>query len=370
MDLLAAESKGWLHDWCVTLDVWLLWALCVASIVSLVLGADKTVSSAVRLARRLGMSTVIIGATVVSLGTTMPEMFTSVTAAFQGQSGLALGNGVGSIICDTGLIFGLSCLLARLPLDRFVLNRHGWLQLGSGVLLAAICGVLALLAGSIGTPGLHSPEGAGTWNVIPRWVGLVLVALLVGYMYLSVRWARRRPEIVMEAVEDVGIKPGVEARVSVLGCSLVLVGGLALVAAGSNVLIPSVRVLAEEHYKVPKDFMAVTVVAFGTSLPELATAIAAIRRGHEELLVGNIVGADILNVLFVVGLSSCATRLQIPPTFYMLHLPVMLAMLILLRIYIFTSGSSFRRWQGVPLVALYVGYYASLVIFAPHLIGR
>jgi cation:H+ antiporter len=117
---------------------WVLWLLALGAMGVLVFGADRTVTAAVRLASALGMSKVIIGATVVSLGTTSPEAFTSVTAAFQGRPGLALGNGVGSIICDTALVFGSCCLLRRLPLNRFVLNRHGWLQLGAGTLLTIV----------------------------------------------------------------------------------------------------------------------------------------------------------------------------------------------------------------------------------------
>ncbi|KKL92400.1 hypothetical protein LCGC14_1885070 [marine sediment metagenome] len=370
--MLASESAGWLHSWLLGQPAWLLWMLCVAGIGTLVYGADKTVNSAVKLSRRLGMSTVLIGATVVSLGTTMPEMFTSVTAAFRGESGLALGNGVGSIICDTALIFGLCCLLTRLPMDRFVLNRHGWLQLGSGVLLAGVCGVLALLSGRLGTPGTENP---GDWNVIPQWIGVVFILLLVGYLYLSVRWARQRPDLAAEAVEEAqGSGQGAAAARpagSAVATAIVLVAGLALIALGSNVLIPAVKVLAEEHYHVPKDFLAVTLVALGTSLPELVTAIAAIVRGHKGLLVGNIIGADILNVLFVVGLSLCATDLEVPPTFYLLHLPVMLVVLGLLRLYIFISGpKGFSRWMGLPLLAVYAAYYVLLATFAGHLVGK
>ncbi len=370
MLLLGLTWSQRLTEWLVAEPVWLAWLLCGAGVAALVWGADRTVDSAVRLARGLGMSTVIIGATVVSLGTTTPEMFTSVTAAFQKQSGLALGNAVGSIICDTGLIFGLGCLLSRLPLNRFVLNRHGWLQLSAGVLLAGICVGIAATTGTIGKFG---PENAGTWNRIPRWIGGVLVVLLVAYMYVSARWARQRPEIaagiVAAGIVAAGELPAPTERAGGVGGSLlVLVVGLAVVAGGSNLLIPSVSALAI-RYGIPKDFLAVTLVAFSTSLPELATAIASILKGHKELLVGNIVGADILNVLFVVGLSATAEELSIPPTFYVLHFPMMLAVLILLRLHVSTSSGTFRRWQGVPMLALYVGYVAALVGFAPHLIG-
>lgn len=391
MNEIASATSGWLSSWIAHQSTLLLWLLTAGSICVLIIGADKTVSSAVALARGLGMSTVIIGATVVSLGTTTPEMFTSVTAAFRGESGLALGNGVGSIICDTGLIFGLSCLLTRLPADKRILNRQGWLQLASGVLLAGICGTIAIASGQIGRFG---PDNAGTWNTVPRWIGGIMVVLLMVYLYLSVRWAREKPKIVEKLIDTVSrrektippthIKKG---YLAVWRSLIILVIGLTMIACGANVLIPSVSNLAI-RYGVPKDFLAVTIVALGTSLPELVTAIAAIVKGHKGLLVGNIIGADILNVLFVVGLSSCAAELSIPPTFYILHLPVMLTVLILLRIWVFTArgvspstapaclpqvgrGSParsdqylFHRWQGIPLLAIYIGYIAVLTICA------
>ena len=366
MDFLATTNTGWIEGWLAGQNAAILWLLTVGGIGVLVFGADWTVESAVRLAGRLGMSKVIIGATIVSLGTTTPEMFTSVTAAFRGESGLSLGNAVGSIICDTGLIFGLGCVLTRLPLNRFVLNRHGWLQFGSGLLLVAICVGLAVASGGIGLAGA---DNEATWNVIPRWIGLVLVACLIGYLAVSVRWARQRPdaveETVVEVVEVAAPLVGPIARAGLVVTLITLIVGLAMVAGGSNVLIPAVSELAV-RYGVPKDFLAVTLVALGTSLPELVTAIASIVKGHKELLVGNIIGADILNVLFVVGLSSCAAELPVPPTFYLLHLPAMMVVLLLLRAYIFIGRESFRRWQGIPLLAVYVLYLAALVVYAPQ----
>ena len=318
----------------------------VVSIALLVFGADRAVIAAVRLASAIGMSKVIIGATVVSLGTTSPEAFVSVTAAFKGKGGLALGNGVGSIICDTALIFGLCCCMARLPKDRFILRRHGWLQLGSGVLLAGVLFGLAWLNG--GFVGV----------MIPRAVGVVFLALLVGYMWISVRWARQHPT----APSDIERAAAARAigRGVVVGSMVMLVGGLALVLVGSNLLIGSVEVLALRCH-VPRSVLAVTLVAFGTSLPELVTGITSIVKGHPELLIGNVIGADILNVLFVVGASATAVPLGVPPEFYYLHIPVMLLALVLLRTFIWADGPTFRRSHGVWLLVTFLGYYALML---------
>ena len=324
----------------------LLLLFVAVSISFLVFGADRAVMAAVRLAKAIGMSTVIIGATVVSLGTTSPEAFVSVTAAIKGNGGLALGNGVGSIICDTALIFGLCCCIVRLPKDRFILRRHGWLQLGSGVLLAAVLLVLAWING--GFVGV----------VIPRFLGVIFLVLLVGYMWISVRWARQHPIELSEEEQKAADAPTGPAIVARSVIELII--GLGLVLVGSNVLIGSVEVLAIRG-GVPPNILAVTLVAFGTSLPELVTGLTSIVKGHPELLIGNVIGADILNVLFVVGASAAAVPLNVPIEFYYLHIPVMLLALVLLRTFIWAKGPTFGRRQGIWLLLLFLGYYAIML---------
>ncbi|HNX25844.1 MAG TPA: calcium/sodium antiporter [Phycisphaerae bacterium] len=332
--------------------IWLLWLMVLSSVLLLVYGADKLVAAAVQIARSLGFSPVIIGATIVSLGTTAPETFVSVTAAFSNNPGLALGNGVGSIICDTALIFGLACCLCRLPKNRFLLVRQGWLQLAAGTLLTASFLVLAWMKGSF--------YGV----VMPRWMGFSFVVLLIGYMGISAHWARLHPEIIPEEAMD-GQNNGRPTRKSKFGAVAVMLVtmamGLLLVLLGSDIMVGSTARICI-HYGVPESVLAVTLVAFGTSLPELVTAIVSIIKGHPELLVGNIIGADILNVLFVIGASAAATPLLVPTEFFYLHLPVMMAALILLRLFIFAKGDRFHRWYGIPFLSLFAGYLAILFV--------
>lgn len=347
-----------LPHWLFSIDrpEWLLWLWLLIAIPMLVFGADKLVGGAVHLAKALGMSTVLIGATVVSLGTTTPEAVVSVRAAMLGEPDLALGNAVGSVICDSALIFGLCCTLTRLPIDRFILDRHGWLQLGSGALLTATALLLWATTGSI-----HDVY-------LPRWMGIVFVGLLVAYMAVSARWARQHPQIVPEEAA-VTVKQDHSVLRSV-GYLLLLAFGLSLVVLGSELLIGSVTAICERH-DVPESVLAATIVALGTSLPELVTAVAAVIKGHPELLVGNIIGADILNVLFVIGASATfmpfeingqpARGLQITPEFFKLMLPTMMLVLILLRLYSLRGAQSFRRWQGIPLLAIYVAFVTILI---------
>ncbi|MCC5877440.1 MAG: sodium:calcium antiporter [Candidatus Sumerlaeia bacterium] len=159
----------------------LLLLILAVAIAALAKGADWLVTGAVALSKNLGIPPAIVGATVVSLGTTMPEMAVSVLAAWKGMPDFALGNSVGSIICDTALIFGLACMMTRIPIDRFLLNRHGWVQLGAGVLLILVC--------------LPFRDGDGN-PVIPRFIGFFFIALLGIYLLVSFYWARQQGRVV------------------------------------------------------------------------------------------------------------------------------------------------------------------------------
>jgi cation:H+ antiporter len=300
-------------------------------------GADWMIDGAVQIARRTGLPRIVIGATIISLGTTTPEAFVSVMAAWMGNPGLALGNGVGSIICDTGLIFGLTCLLASVPVNRFILNRTGWVQVGAATLLVLVS--LVALARAPAQPTLS------------RGVGLSFLLLLCAYMYVTYLWARNGARAASHGeVEDDG-------ETAALGKALALcLGGLFLVVAAARLLIPSAAELAY-RIGVPDDVIAATMVAFGTSLPELMTAIASVRKGHPEITVGNIVGADVLNCLFVIGAAAAAKPLEIPPNFFLFHFPAMLIILYSFRAFIsMNKAGPFRRWQGAWLLAVYLLY--------------
>lgn len=338
------------QEWFVDLSQWALLLLTAISVAFLIKGADWLVDGASGMAYRFGISKVIVGATVVSLGTTSPEAGVSVMAAWSGQPGLALGNAIGSVIADTGLIFGLGCLIAVLPADRYVLGRQGWVQVGAGSLLAAIC------------YGIFAARGDAA--VLGRQVGFLLLVLLVVYLFVSIRWSREHPHgepFQMDEDADVQRK----RRRSALALIAIGVAGLVLVILASRVLILSVTVLAEVYWHVPEVVIAATLVALGTSLPELVIGITSILKGHKEILVGNVIGADILNVLFVVGASAAAAPLpmiepssSVPRILLLVHLPTMLIILGLFRVFIHsaTKRGSFRRWYGVPLVGIYVAY--------------
>jgi cation:H+ antiporter len=238
---------------------------------------------------------------------------------------------------DTGLIFGLTCLLTRVPVNRFILNRTGWVQVGAATLLVIIA--LIALAVTDGEP------------ILQRWVGGLFLVLLAGYMYITYVWAKQGADVaaVGEASDDSEI-------IGLVKCWLMLLGGLFLVVLGARILVPSVSEIAY-RMSVPDDVIAATMVALGTSLPELMTAIAAIRKGHPEIMVGNVVGADVLNCLFVIGAAAVAKPLAVPPNFYAFHFPAMLLILYPFRAFIFMNKDGrFKRWQGAWLLGIYLIY--------------
>ncbi len=328
------------------------WSILLGSIVValLVLGkaADILVDQAVEFSEALRIPTVVVGATIVSLGTTAPEAAVSVLAAIKGDPGLALGNAVGSVIADTGLILGLACLISPLRLDPKIVNRQGWLQLGSGVLLVALC-----------TPWTNLPEMFGQGGRLAQGSGFLLLALLATYLYVSVSWARER-----RTESDA-------AQASRDGAAwltlLKLVAALAVVVLSADIVIPGVEEAALRA-SIPESVIAATLVAFGTSLPELVTAVTAARRGQGELAVGNVIGADILNVLFVAGAAAAVTRsgLHAASTFFAVLFPAMLVILVVFRIGVFVSGDALRRGFGYVLLGAYVLYLVAGYFFLPH----
>ncbi len=352
------------HHWFTDASSILLVLYAVGGLYFLSMGAEWLVEGASALAFRFGMPEVIVGATIVSLGTTMPECTVSVLAAFNGNPGLALGNAVGSVIADSALIFGIGCLITTLPADKYVLSRQGWIQFGSAVILAAICyGSYAVL---------------GNDAEIGRLMGIGLLVLLAIYMYLSVIWSRRHPqEQAIRVSETIAehAEPGEMVHVAdehvtqktSLALAGMIVAGLVVVVFSGHVAIESVSVIAG-RIGIPQVVIAATLVAFGTSLPELMVGITAIRKGHPELLVGNVLGADILNILFVTGAAAVAaplpiidTSAKVPEIFLYLHIPAMLIILTYFRLCIFsaTKHGQFKRWMGGPLLGMYLVYTVS-----------
>jgi cation:H+ antiporter len=328
----------------------LVFTICVM-LYTLSKGADLLVDEAVKLSLRWGVSKMIIGATIVSLGTTLPEASVSVLAAINGIPDLALGNAIGSIIADTGLIIGIAAILGHLPVDKVVVERQGKIQVWAGMLLAFVC--LPFLSGGKGN--------------ISQWIGWLFLALLVGYIYTSIKWSKNpishgsqegKESLYTENEAAITEEVLDQEKNSILIQMLKLFFGIFLVIGSSKILIPAVEISAI-RVGIPQSIIAATLIAFGTSLPELVTAITAVRKGHGELAIGNIVGADILNVLFVVGSAAAVTSggLDVPLNFYKLQIPTMVIILITFRL--FSRGKNneeITKKEGIVLLSMYLIY--------------
>ena len=316
------------------LSTWILLGIIVISLYFLGKGADILVEEAVEISLRWGVPKLVVGATIVSLGTTLPEATVSVMAAVKGNPDLALGNAIGSIIANTALIIGLAAIIGRLPADKKSVKRQGNIQ----ILVALIFTIMALPFFSKGQVG-----------IITQKMGFILVILLIIYIIGSIQYAKK---------SNSGNSNGnsQEEQSSVLTI-IKLALGIGLVILSSKILIPTVEVTAI-RMGVPQSVIAATLVAFGTSLPELVTAITAVRQGHGELAVGNIIGADILNILFVIGSAAAFTKegLVVPANFYILEIPIMLTILIAFNIFARNKDGIINKLEGLFLVGIYIIY--------------
>ena len=321
----------------------ILAAALAAALAVLSKSADILVDEAVALSERSGLPKSIIGATIVSLGTTTPEVAVSVAAALKGSPGLALGNAIGSVICDAGLILGLVSVMCPLKLDRKIVNRQGWVQLAAAI---------AIVAASFPwpTPGTVFSSGGH----LSQLAGWAFLASLAAYLWVSSRWAR--DEIVEEELAEAHERDVAATTPAILAK---LLGALAAVVLSAQALIP-IAIEAATRMGVPQSVIAGTVVAFGTSLPELVTAVTSARRGHGELALGTVIGADILNVLLVAGASAAVTPagLAADAHFFLVLYPVMIFILIVFRLGIALSNDSLKRPFGIVMLGAYCVYVA------------
>jgi len=309
--------------------------LFIVGLILLIKGGDWFVDGATGLARRFKIPEIIVGATVVSIGTTLPEVMVSATGALGGQSSMAYGNAIGSIICNTSLIAAITIAIRPAPVNTKALKVPVLFFFVSALLY---CGT-AYVTGYFSRP-----------------FGLLLLAIFVVYMILTVRQGFRNPVEHVEEDEETD-KPKALWKELVL-----LVVGAAIIAVGADLLVDNGTFIAKE-LGVPETVIALTFVALGTSLPELVTAITALIKGHGALSLGNIIGANLFNLVLVSGVSVTLAPFEIPSTATLfgqnaslvLDIPVMLAVMLLLTVPALTR-KKLSRWQGILLLCIYAAF--------------
>ncbi len=310
--------------------------LVAAGFLLLLKGGDYLVEGAVSVARLARLSPMVIGITVVGFGTSSPELLVSTEAAVQGASGIAVGNVVGSNIANIGMILGIVALICPIPV------RRESLRLDLPFMLLAVA--LLALAGALGT--LH------------RWQGLLAVALLAGYIAYKVRHSRLRPD--SEAASSLTAF----RQYSPLGATLVVAGSCIALWAGARLLISgsqsaamTLGTLLGATPAAMERIIGLTVVALGTSLPELFASVSAARKGQTDMALGNIIGSVTFNILCVVGVASAISPIHgTAGRFRADYLIMTLASLVL---YAFShTHRALVRWEGAALLAIYAAYLA------------
>ena len=381
--------------------------LFVVGLVMLIKGGDWFVDSASGIARRFHLPELLIGATVVSIGTTLPEVMVSAQGAMAGSGGMAYGNAIGSIICNTLLIAAVTITLKPAKVERksmvlpvcfffiaalfYVLVAYltGEFSLWVGIVLLALFVVyMTFTVLSMKKPqgelvedvtltsdpedfdsdaDGHPDDDRATWKMyitelvcvllggafmiykggIIRIIGIVMLAVFAAYSVFAIKRVIKRQDA-QYMLRDI----------------FFIVVGAAVIAGGANLLVDSGTAIAEE-LGVPQTVIALTFVALGTSLPELVTAITSLIKGHGALSLGNIIGANLFNLVLVSGVSTVISPFPVPsesqlagmPLSLVMDIPVMLGVMLLLTVPTLIRGK-LSRWQGIVLLLIYAGFCA------------
>lgn len=322
---------------------WQTVALFVLGLVLLVAGAEVLVRGASRLATAVGISPLVVGLTVVAFGTSAPEMAVTVQSAYAGGGGadIALGNVVGSNIFNILLILGLSAVITPLAVAQRLVRLDVPLLIGVSVLVL----IMAM-------------DG-----VISRWNGAVLFAGIIAYTGFAVLQGRREGAAVeAEYAQEFGAAP---KGVGAMALNVVLIAaGLALLVLGSGWLVNGAVAMARA-FGVSEMVIGLTIVAAGTSLPEVATSIMASVRGERDIAVGNVIGSNLFNLLAVLGLAGLVAPdgIGVAASALRFDLPVMLAVTVAC-LPVFFTGHEIARWEGWLFLGYYVAYSAFLVFSA------
>ena len=313
------------------------YVLLAIGIVLLFGGGELLVRGAVAVANRAGISPLLVGMTIVAACTSAPELVVSIGAAMRGSSDIAIGNVIGSNTFNVMAVIGISALIAPIAVDPRGLRRDSlWM------LVASVATVALVMVG-----------------VIDRVPGVLMLIALVAYVWTSYRREMREVEeedpaarVHRHEAEEI---EGPDKLATSIGF---LIGGLAALVIGAEFLVRGATDIAQS-WGVPEAVIGLTVVAAGTSLPELATSVVAAFRGHSDVAVGNVVGSNLFNLLGILGLTAIVRPVHVAPQIASLDIWVMLAVSVLLALLLTTRGRV-GRLVGSGMIVLYIGYLVVL----------
>ena len=316
--------------------IWLQVLLLVAGLVLIVLGADWLVDGASGIARRFGLSEFVIGLTIVGMGTSAPEMVVSFIGALQGNADIAIGNVVGSNIMNTLLILGVTALI--LPM---VITPSNWKRdIPMNILITVLLIVLGLE---------YTLFHIGVQDGLTRWDGAILLALFIGYMVLSFKGNKPDEDDSPAKQRSIGL------------CLLLIAAGIGGLAFGGNLFVNNATELARA-LGVSDKFIAITILAGGTSMPELATCVVAAAKKKGQLALGNIIGSNVFNILLILGGSALIHPLSFDHITY-----VDLGVLLVSALALLTAGVVGRkrmidRLDGSLFLLIWAAYMAHLIV--------
>jgi cation:H+ antiporter len=308
--------------------------LIIFGLIILTYAADKLVEGAASMARRLGVSPLVVGLTVVAYGTSFPELVVSVQASFENNPGITVGNAVGSTIFNSGLILGLAALICPIPCNSDVVRRDVPVMIGSSLLIWFMAR----------DQQFSRPEG------------IILILLVIIYSFASYYLAKKSPdpEIPSEALGEIQSTPARDIFRIVVGMAG-LIGGAKLLLIGSVAIAKS--------FGISDEIIGLTLVAAGTSMPELATSVVAAWRGQPDIAIGNVVGSNIFNILGIIGVSGVLLPLQVSTHMLEIDIPIMV-IFCLGALPIMKSDLKISRLEGFFLTVFFLMYNVALY-FSP-----
>lgn len=314
----------------------LSFVMLVIGFVLLVWGADKFVEGASALARKMGVSPLLVGLTIVAFGTSMPELAVSVTAALRGANEIAVGNVVGSNIFNLLVVAGLSAVICPLVMDKMLLRRDWPLSIFAAVLL------LAAIA----------PD-----HVIARWEGAVLLIIFAVILSRQIK-AALNDRAQLAAAEAEAAEEAAEMTKSPVMIWVNIVLGLACIVLGGQLAVNGATGIAR-MFGLSETLIGLTIVAIGTSLPELVTSIVAARKGQNEIAMGNVIGSNLFNILLILGVSAVITPIPVQATsitdcLFLIAISVVF--------YLPARKGKLGRLPGTVMAAMYVAYTAYLIM--------
>ena len=318
----------------ILLDILIL----LVGFVALIKGADWFVDGSAAVARRFRVPGVIIGLTIVAMGTSAPELAVSTSAAIQGSNEIAISNVVGSNIFNLLMVLGICAIIHAVPVDKVILKRDYPVNLGITIMLFLFAGLLAVLDGRLFSHGMTEDVGN-----VSRVCGVICLVIFVGYIFFLIRDAKKN-KTEEEENDEAPMPPWKCVLFILVGIGLIVGGGEAVVYGAKNIALAA---------GMSETLVGLTIVALGTSLPELVTSIVAARKGQVDMAVGNCIGSNIFNILLILGVSTTIHPIAVKvANIWDLIILIVVSIVTLL---FCINKKKITRWEGIVMVLMYLG---------------